>query len=250
MKYLILAATVLVATTSNVYAQYIASTTKERVHQMMYRRAVVKIDDLTEMTAGSGFIVHEDSKGKYILTNAHVAEAGHRLKVDLYPHGSMESGKVEVLARDEKRDLALLRIASGNPTSVLELRRRRGHKLDAEPALLVGFPGEELKLEKIRVVEDDVLGGRFTGRFYHLKKRFGAGGSGSPVICTRGDKVYVVGVYQGYTGTSGVACYDFEQFLDYNGYSKILDEGTSEEEFMTLLNASLSIVVEELERNK
>lgn len=218
---------------------------------MMIRRAVVKIDDKTDRTAGSGFVVHEDEKGKYILTNAHVAESGHELEVDMYPHGSVEKdARVEVLARDDNWDLALLRVKADNSTGILELRRRRARRLNDEPALLVGFPGEELKLEKISVVEHAVLTGRFTGRFCHLKKRFGAGGSGSPVICFRGASIYVVGVYKGYIGTTGVACYDLETFLDDNGYSEIVDAKSSDEKTMTLLKASFSIVVEELERNK
>ncbi len=85
---------------------------------------------------GSGFFVQDD----LVLTNAHVVENAASL-VAFLPDG--RSARAELVAVDEARDLALLRVASlhGPLPPALELR---GHGATVgEPVLAAGYPSRE-----------------------------------------------------------------------------------------------------------
>jgi serine protease Do len=68
-----------------------------------------------EMHEGSGFIVEKDG---YILTNNHVVEGADKISVKVADRGTFEA---EVVGRDPKTDIALLKIDAGEDLPVAKL---------------------------------------------------------------------------------------------------------------------------------
>jgi S1-C subfamily serine protease len=97
---------------------------------------------------GSGFFVAGAKGALYVVTNAHVIENAARLEAELVDGRRSDT---EVVAVDEARDLALLKLTKleGAPPPALRLRRSPGRP--GEPLLAVGFPGRD-------VLTDDLLG--------------------------------------------------------------------------------------------
>lgn len=90
---------------------------------------------------GTGFAVHD---GSLVLTNAHVLpvelDALHyESLVAVIPGDEPEIRNAEVVARDNRHDLALLRI-SGSPLPALELSSTTDKVREGEIYLFTGFP--------------------------------------------------------------------------------------------------------------
>lgn len=207
-------------------AQEAVSVMRESARHKLFKRSVIRISDRTDWKSGSGFIVREDSAGrKYALTNAHVVEVGHELEIDAYPHGSIDTRDgIEILSRDEDRDLALIRFRTDALVGYLPLASRKGRELRNDTATLVGFPNGETTLRKINISSARVRTGDYSGKFFYLDSRFGAGGSGSPIIAyDKHGMICVIGVYHGYSGDRGIGCFEVEEFLVEAKYRKLLD---------------------------
>ncbi|TWT60959.1 S1 family peptidase [Rubinisphaera italica] len=217
---------VLVVSLTAADAQEAVSVMNESARHKLFIRSVIKISDRTDWKSGSGFIVREDDAGrKYAVTNAHVVEYGHELQIDVYPHGSVDARDgIEILARDEARDLALIRFRADGLVGFLPLASRHGRELRHDTATLVGFPDGELTLRKIDISSRNVRDGDYSGKFFYLDSRFGAGGSGSPIIgYDKHGLICVVGVYHGYSGDRGIGCFEVEEFLVEAKYRTLLD---------------------------
>ena len=140
---------------------------------------------------GAGVIIH--SQG-YLLTNAHVVRGAHGVEVTL-ADGS--SAPADVLAMDESRDVALLRLDLGRPLPAATLGLP-GDVLVGESVVAIGNPdglafsgaaGRVAGLNRISLVDGGV---RITG-LIQLDLAGNPGCSGGPIFNALGE---VVGLNQ------------------------------------------------------
>jgi Do/DeqQ family serine protease len=87
-------------------------------------------------TLGSGVIV--DARG-YILTNNHVINDYDKIVVKLADNTEFTSGKVKLIGRDDKTDLAVLKIESDKPLPFVEMGNSDEIKI-GDWAIAVGNP--------------------------------------------------------------------------------------------------------------
>ena len=69
---------------------------------------------------GSGFIFRRDGDHYYILTSAHVVRKARDLTLRLYDGTVFHSDEIEVLGADRETDIAVLRISSEKPLTILK----------------------------------------------------------------------------------------------------------------------------------
>ncbi len=133
---------------------------------------------------GSGFIISKDGK---IVTNLHVIKGMNAASVELANGDSFES--VSVLATDDLRDLAILKIAGSN-LPILELGNSDALNI-GEPVVIVGSP---------KGLEGTVTAGilssvRDSGDGYNVLQTDAAvnpGNSGGPLVNSQGQAIGVV----------------------------------------------------------
>lgn len=228
-------------------AQRFAAAKDQATRDRYFRRAVIRIEDRTK--SGSGFLVREDDLGrKYAITNAHVVEAMTEMRIDVYPHGSIDvRDEIEVLAKDAARDLALIRFRTDASVAFLRVAPRNSRKLRDDAVCIVGFPGSTFTQENTRITDERVWKGGYQKNWFYLDSRFGAGGSGSPVIgYDTNDQLQIVGVYRGYTDTKGVACFEIEEFLIAARYRTLMDGKSSTRQKQTEIGLLLGLFFEEV----
>ena len=158
---------------------------------------------------GSGFFIAGRDDTLLVLTNAHVIENAARIEAELVDGRRSET---ELVAVDEARDVALLRLTrlDGPRPPALHLRRAPGRP--GEVVLAAGFPGRD-------VLTDDVIGmpqaneaeqkpnptvtlgvvsavdvdlGNPDMRYLQTDAAINHGGSGGPVLDLSGQTVGVV----------------------------------------------------------
>jgi serine protease Do len=103
----------------------------QRVGRDIFGRAFVLPQEARSV--GSGFVIHPDG---FIATNAHVASAGAELSVT-FADGTEYEG--QVIGRDVKRDLAVIKIEPTSPLEPIKLGRSDDVMI-GEPTIAVGNP--------------------------------------------------------------------------------------------------------------
>jgi S1-C subfamily serine protease len=141
-------------------------------------------------SCGSGFIVSADG---HLLTNNHVVAGPGRVLVRLLQHKELVAA--EVVARDEQRDIALLRLQghTGGPLAALPVAGGRPLQRGEQVAAF-GYPlgeslGSGLKLTKgvvSAITDEDNVPGLL------LDIRVNPGNSGGPLCDARGNVVGLV----------------------------------------------------------
>lgn len=142
--------------------------------------SVVTIDHATG--GGSGFVVRGDGT---IITNAHVIEDAAGVTVTL--HTGEIFGDVWLVAADERRDLALIRIAGSGlrPLTVSSEPVAVG-----QPVALIGSPrGFENTLTTGVVSAERLMGGT---QYVQTTAESSPGSSGSPLVTADGEVVGVL----------------------------------------------------------
>jgi len=136
--------------------------------------------------SGTGFFVTPQG---HVVTNQHVIAGSSRVQVVI---GDDEVVDAEVLAEDERNDLALLRVDAFRPS----LAVRRSHGLErGEQVFTLGYPllllqGREQKATFGRV--NALTGPRDDARFAQIDVPVQPGNSGGPLLDTRGQVVGVI----------------------------------------------------------
>lgn len=157
---------------------------------------------LVQFSSGTGFYIN---KSGHLITNAHVVKNCQNIAVR---SGSAMLPAREV-ARDEKRDLAVLKV-DGPAPSIAPLRWNIAALSPGDPVVLYGFPGEAGAQGKARYTRTTVTG--LTGptgepQWLQLRSVAQQGNSGGPVLDTTGNVIAVIaGRAETYrTATSGNA---------------------------------------------
>jgi hypothetical protein len=219
------------------------------VEQLGVIQSLVHIRDRTEGARGTGFVVGGEAfTSKLVLTCAHVAEKGHEFEVDFFPHGTYDvRDGIRLVAYDEQRDLALLRVPTGRMVTPVDLADSSTRPSRGQEAVLMGFPGGELSMQQGNVVRCfHKRAGGMDANVVELARRFGAGGSGSPVLCrSSSGRLQVVAVYYGYSGESGRASTEVCEFLRENGFGRL---GGRNGEAQAMRRQEFKAVMEKLAR--
>ncbi len=142
------------------------------------RAGVVRIDG--ETAGGSGFVI--DSAG-YILTNEHVINGQSRLTV-VFDNGSRFTPRV--IASDETRDIALLKV---KPAGQLTVLRFASNVREGDEVVALGYPLD--LLESITITKGIVSAFRsFLGIDYvQTDAAINPGNSGGPLLNLKGEVV-------------------------------------------------------------
>jgi S1-C subfamily serine protease len=165
---------------------------------------------------GTGFLI---SAAGYALTNQHVIDGDGRIEVRL--PGQTDSIPAEVVAKDDERDMALLKIALPANFTAKPLAVATGDVGRGDAVAAFGFPlsttlGSGLKFTQgvISALPDPTNDGQFL-----LDLRVNPGNSGGPLCDNRGN---VVGMIARKTGNFGfedsyalaIPAAELIQFLD------------------------------------
>lgn len=160
---------------------------------------VVQVEAPNLRCCGSGFIIRLDGK-PYVVTNAHVVGGDHTAELTIHYNGKIEKGDVDVLARDSRRDLALLSIPDAPGLDGLPLAETVEV---GEDVLVLGYPMYK-RLGSLPVATVGVVSavGAKTGETLErvqIDAVLNPGNSGSPVLNAAGE---VVGVAKSRTGVA------------------------------------------------
>ncbi|MBI4745677.1 MAG: DegQ family serine endoprotease [Deltaproteobacteria bacterium] len=140
--------------------------------------------DLKRKSLGSGFIISKDG---YILTNTHVIENATEIKVSLSDEKVYEA---EVVGRDPKTDIALIKIKANGDLSAVSL----GNSEELEVGDWVIAIGNPFGLDQtvtagIVSAKGRVIGAGQYDNFIQTDASINPGNSGGPLFNTKGEVV-------------------------------------------------------------
>lgn len=151
--------------------------------------------------SGSGFLVHRTADHGYIVTNAHVTGRVAGVAEVVFDGGTPRERllKAEVVGADIERDLAILRVESGELPRPIELAST-GPLRETQPIFVVGYPfGRALALDRgnpaVTVSKGTVSSLRDNERgelwLIQISGDINPGNSGGPIVDERGRLVGV-----------------------------------------------------------
>ena len=159
-------------------------------------------------TIGTGFVIHQNSFGSYILTCAHVVEQVVEPTIDGFEVEIKECGSSETI------DLALLYV-KGMFKTPFELQQRNCDSRDVE---IMGYSNFSKDKYQGKTREATILGERVTLKGIRDNSTYGAwqivakdeneiehGNSGGPLICKKSGKVIAIVSNNAKGGTQGYA---------------------------------------------
>jgi serine protease Do len=137
-----------------------------------------------QRSLGSGFIIEKDG---YIVTNNHVVENADKIKVILKDQKEFDA---EIIGRDEKTDLAIIKINSGNSLPVVKLGDSDALKV-GQWVLAIGSPFglEQTITAGIVSAKGRVIGSGPYDDFIQTDASINPGNSGGPLVNMNGEVV-------------------------------------------------------------
>ncbi|MFH1977031.1 MAG: Do family serine endopeptidase [Pseudomonadota bacterium] len=137
-----------------------------------------------QRSLGSGFIIEKDG---YIVTNNHVVENADKIKVILKDQKEFDA---EIVGRDEKTDLALIKINSGNSLPVARIGDSDALKV-GQWVLAIGSPFglEQTITAGIVSAKGRVIGSGPYDDFIQTDASINPGNSGGPLVNMNGEVV-------------------------------------------------------------
>lgn len=168
---------------------------------------------------GSGVIVKREGNSYYVLTNAHVVRTREPYKLK-GPGGKRSERKtydVEIVSKEPKLDLAILRFTSNRSYDVAELRVNRNISRDSN-VYVMGWMnlGEEAR----RFFTRGSVRGHFENHLLTYTNETYGGMSGGPVLDDRGR---LVGIHKGLreenrSEREGISIATIVRYLDILGF--------------------------------
>ncbi|MDY0163133.1 Do family serine endopeptidase [Desulfobotulus sp.] len=140
--------------------------------------------EFRQQSLGSGFLISEDG---YIVTNNHVIEGADKIQVKLK---SGEEYDAEIVGRDTKTDLALIRIVAENPLPHIRMGNSDALKV-GEWVVAIGSPFglEQTVTAGIVSAKGRVIGSGPYADFIQTDASINPGNSGGPLINLDGEVV-------------------------------------------------------------
>jgi serine protease Do len=137
-----------------------------------------------QRSLGSGFIIEKDG---HIVTNNHVVENADKIKVILKDQKEFDA---EIVGRDEKTDLALIKINSGNSLPVVKIGDSDALKV-GQWVLAIGSPFglEQTITAGIVSAKGRVIGSGPYDDFIQTDASINPGNSGGPLVNMNGEVV-------------------------------------------------------------
>jgi len=208
----------------------VASDAFSKEQQEAALMATVRIVNVSRGFDGSGAVIGRNGPLVYILTAAHVVEAGARLEVqtfsrDTYPKPAAvyKSGEVIARSKSSAADLALIRLATGDmlPGSLSVCPPRLAPRGGSFPVLSSGCGGsnpptcEADKVEHAFQVEKTGEAGK--ALFWRTGKRPVKGRSGGPLVDRQGK---LLGICSVASDNAGYYSHldEINQFLRESGF--------------------------------
>ena len=140
--------------------------------------------DLVQRSLGSGFIIDKDG---HIITNNHVIEGASEIRVRLSTEKEFDA---EIIGRDSKTDLALIKIKSWNDLPVVELGDSDKVEI-GEWVMAIGNPFGLSHTVTVGIVsaKGRVIGSGPYDNFIQTDASINPGNSGGPLINLKGEVV-------------------------------------------------------------
>ncbi len=142
--------------------------------------SVVKIQ--TDKGLGSGFVINQDG---YILTNNHVIDGAHDIKVII----SDNEYKASVKENDDNCDIALLKVDELKNLPPLTIGDSES-VTDTEEIYTIGFPtGEKTTTRGIISQKDVKIDDNEDNKFFKIDAVINPGSSGGPLLNDKGEVI-------------------------------------------------------------
>lgn len=146
-------------------------------------------------STGSGFVVSTDG---YIVTNHHVVDGANEMEVDLIRDGNVISYKCDVILKDEKSDLAVIKINDPNFKNYTSIPYTIQTKLEevGTNVYALGYPfamstlGNELKYTEGSINARTGMDGNILA--YQVSAPVQPGNSGGPLLDYDGNIIGVI----------------------------------------------------------
>lgn len=197
-------------TVSCASGQIVESRNFSRDFQQTAINAVVRIRNITQGGAGTGYIIGRNDSVYDIVTAWHVvdgANKGAAFEVNFSPFTSGNaSRKVTVKACEVANDCALLRVEHHGQHPVLKVCDPDTTPRGRFPVMAVGFPGGELTCHESKVLgTTDCKWSNYEidGVFWRVQDRSRGGISGSPLLINQHEQPVVIGTWWGSSGYEG-----------------------------------------------
>lgn len=199
---------------------------RDRVEQ-----SILEIDDVTDSTSGTGFLIYRSGDTYLGLSAGHVLESKrHQYEASHYPFGfTDDADSVRVIAIDRKRDLALFELSIDERLPVLRVCRNRDLPSSSSfSAYASGFPKGRLSWIETRTLGTT----RFKWKRHGIKASFWRvrehkqakpGISGAPLLVRRNGAALVVGCWFGSEGDEARCSLELQKFLKDEGYGYVLN---------------------------
>ena len=195
------------------------------------------------MASGSGFVVSSDKANTYIVTNHHVAVMDNPTYITVILNSEAEIN-ANVVASDESRDLAVMKVAMPLGMEPLKLSKESAKKGDG--IYVIGFPGDaDIFTENLALnhedttITDGIVSALRNFRItddgdpidlIQVSAAINHGNSGGPVLDMQGQVVGVSTFTLGETSTDingAVSVTEVVSFLQENGIPFTLSSGSS-----------------------
>jgi serine protease Do len=173
---------------------------------------------ITYTTGGTGFLV--DTKG-YLVTNAHVVDNARNIAVQ---NISSKDLKAEIVFKDIKRDIAILKIvdkAFKSPTSIPYAIKKTPADI-AEPIFSLGYPRNDIVYGEGYLAAK--TGYRGDTMAVQISINANSGNSGSPIINRKGE---IIGVLNARQTTAEGAVFAIQSKYIYEALSQLQKSDTT-----------------------
>ena len=174
--------------------------------------------DMKTRALGSGFVV---DKGGYIITNFHVVEKADTINVSL---ASGDEFKAKVVGKDEKTDIAVLKVEAKKDLPVAKLGNSDG-MTQGDWVLAIGSPFGLEQTVTAGIISATGRSGSAYQRFLQTDAAINQGNSGGPLVNMAGEVVGVNTAILTSTGQNAGVGFALPSNTAANVYNQLIKTG-------------------------